>query len=99
MLNVFYCLCCEFYVVNNMYKCCKCGIDNIVVEIRDYIKNLYICSILLNVNVWILAKIDFSTRIADSSIVTLFTFATKIMCWPVTTCVPFKVIIKPGGME
>ena len=54
---------------------------------------------LLNVKVWFLTKIDLPTRVADSFLVILTIFPTRIMTWPVITCVSLKVIINEGSRE
>ena len=51
------------------------------------------CYIMCYVKVWSLTKIDLSTWVADSFLVILLIFATRIVNWPVTMGVPIKVII------
>ena len=98
--------CTTFIAIINI-GCFASSFDNIVLDITDYIQNdysvlscpcyislCYIKQIILNAEVSVLTKIDLSTWVADSFLMILCIFATRIMSWPVTMGVNIKVIIK-----
>ena len=56
-----------------------------------YLWKLY--RMLMNEKVWLLSKIDLSTRVADSFLLISVIHATRIMSWPAHTCRSIKDII------
>ena len=53
----------------------------------------YISNTLLSEEVWLLTKIELSTRVGDSLLVTEFTIFTRIVYWHARIFISFKAII------